>query len=100
MQTEPTLLLSRSDAEQLLSISECMDAIEEAFRSLGEGKISSPGILSVKTANGSLHVKTASFTTDRKYIVAKLNTNFPINRTRLGLPTIQGVILLDRKSVV
>ena len=94
MQTEPTLLLSRNDVEQLLSLGECMDAVEEVFRSSGEGKISPAGILGVKAANGSLHVKTASFTTDRDYIVAKLNTNFPKNRTRLGLPTIQGLILL------
>src|SRR5262245_62141238 len=72
MQPEPSRLLSRKDIEQLLSLGECMDAVEKVFRSSGEGKIWTAGILGVKTANGSLHVKTASFSTDRNYIVAKL----------------------------
>ena len=94
MHTEPTLLLSRSDVERLLSLRECIDAVEEVFRWSGEGKLSPAGILGVKTADGGLHVKTAIVTADRTYIIAKLNTNFPRNRDRFGLPTVQGVIVL------
>jgi alanine dehydrogenase len=92
MQSDSTLLLSRSDVEGLLSLTECIDAVEKVFRQ--HDKLPVPGILGMKTENGSLHVKTAVFTADRNYIVAKLNTNFPQNRQRFGLPTILGVILV------
>jgi alanine dehydrogenase len=68
--------------------------VERAFRWQGEGKISAPGILGTRTQSGGLHVKTACLTGAKTYIAAKLNTNFPQNHARFGLPTIQGVILL------
>jgi ornithine cyclodeaminase/alanine dehydrogenase-like protein (mu-crystallin family) len=94
MQSEGTLLLRRNDVEELLSLPECIDALEKVFRWQGEGKLSPAGILGVKARDGSLHVKAANLTEDRNYIVAKLNTNFPQNRTRFELPTVQGLIVL------
>jgi alanine dehydrogenase len=94
MQTEPTLLLCRSDIEQLLSLRDYIDAMEKVFRWQGEGKVPPSRILGMRTQNGGLHVKTAILTADGNYIVAKLNTNFPENRERFALPTIQGVIVL------
>jgi len=94
MQAESTLLLNRSDVQQLLSLTECLDAVEKVFRCQGEGKIPGPGILGVRTQNGGLHVKTACLTGAKTYIATKLNTNFPQNHARFGLPTIQGVIVL------
>src|SRR5262245_49344844 len=94
MQTESTLLLNRSDVRGLLSLAECIDVVEEVFRQQGEGKIPPSGILGVRTQTGGLHVKTACLSGAKKYIVAKLNTNFPQNYARFGKPTIQGVIVL------
>jgi ornithine cyclodeaminase/alanine dehydrogenase-like protein (mu-crystallin family) len=94
METKSTLLLNRSDVQELLSLTECIDAVEKAFRSQGQGKISPPGILGIRTQSGGLHVKTACLTGAKSYIAAKLNTNFPQNPARFGLPTIQGVIVL------
>ena len=94
METEGTLLLNRSDVQELLSLTECIDAVEKVFRWQGEGKIPAPGILGVRTQNGGLHVKTACLSGAKSYIAAKLNTNFPENYARLGLPTIQGVVVL------
>jgi alanine dehydrogenase len=94
MQIEGTLLLSRSDVEELLSLTECIKAVENVFRWQGEGKIPVPGILGLKTARGGLHVKAGFLPGDPGYIVAKLNTNFPENVAAFGLPTIQGVILV------
>jgi len=94
MRIEKTLLLSRSDVEELLSLSECIEAVENVFRWQGEGKVPAPGIFGVKTPGGGLHVKTALLPGDPGYVVAKLNTNFPGNGAALGLPTIQGVILI------
>jgi alanine dehydrogenase len=95
---EGTLLLNRSDVRQMLTLPECIDAIERVFRSQGEGKISPSGILGIKTPEGGLHVKAGILPGDRDFIVAKLNTNFPGNNARFGLPTIQGVILVSDAS--
>jgi ornithine cyclodeaminase/alanine dehydrogenase len=90
----PTLLLSRSEVAGLLTIPECIDAVEKMFRLLGEGKLPAPGILGIPSKQGGLHIKAGLLPGDRDYIVAKLNTNFPRNRAAHGLPTIQGLIVL------
>src|SRR5438105_5653914 len=92
MQAEGTPLLRRNEVEELLSLHDCIDAVEDVFRLLGHGKIPGSGILGVKAPNGGLHVKAGLLPGDRNYIVAKLNTNFPNNRARFSLPTIQGLI--------
>jgi ornithine cyclodeaminase/alanine dehydrogenase len=94
MESEGTLLLRRRDVEQLLTLPECITAVEDVFRMQGEGKVPPAGILGVKAGAGGLHIKTALLRHDKNYLVAKLNTNFPDNRVRAGLPTIQGLIVL------
>jgi ornithine cyclodeaminase/alanine dehydrogenase len=89
-----TLLLSRGEVAELLTIRDCIDAVEQVFRLQGEGKVPAPGILSVKAAQGGLHVKAGLLPGERSYIVAKLNTNFPRNRAQHDLPTIQGLVAL------
>ena len=101
MQFEGTLLLRRSDIEGLLSLRDCMDAVENVFRLQGQGKIPAPGILGVMAPGGGLHVKAGLLPGDRNYLVAKLNANFPGNNAHFGLPTIQGVIVVfDAKNGV
>src|SRR5262245_29185031 len=94
MQSDGTLLLRRSDVARLVTLRECIDAVEKIFRWQGEGKVPAPGILGVKSAHGGLHIKAGLLGTDRSYLVAKLNTNFAGNTQQFGLPTIQGVIVL------
>src|SRR6476469_1872325 len=94
MISEPTLLLSRSEVGELLSISECIEVLEKMFRLLGEGKLPPPGILGIKSERGGLHIKAGLLPGERDYIVAKLNTNFSRNRVEHGLPTIQGLIVV------
>ena len=94
METKCALLLNRSEVHELLTLTECIDAVEKAFRWQSERNIPAPGILGVRTQNGGLHVKTACLTDAKTYIVAKLNTNFPQNYARFALPTIQGLIVL------
>lgn len=94
MRVEETLLLRRSDVASLLSLRDCIDALENAFRLHGEGKIPGSEILGVRSDNGGLHVKAGFLHGAQNYFVAKLNCNFPGNSARFGLPTIQGVILL------
>src|SRR5438270_667470 len=92
MQTEGTLLLRCNQVEELLTLRDCIDAVEEVFRLQGQGKIPPSGILGVKAPNGGLHVKAGFLPCGKNYIVAKFNTNFPNNRARFSLPTIQGLI--------
>ncbi len=94
MTSSATLLLSRSDVAALLSLDDCVDAVEGAFRMAGLGLAAPPGILGVPARDGGFHIKAALLDLSRPYFAAKLNGNFRGNRERFGLPTIQGVIAL------
>ena len=90
-----TLLLTGQDVRSVLSLDECIMAVEGAFRLYGEGKTSLPGILGIHAREGGFHIKAGLLQLGRNYFAAKVNANFPGNGTRLGLPTIQGVIVLS-----
>lgn len=89
-----TLLLTRSDVAKLLTLKECIGAIEQAFRLHGEGKAPPPGVLGVHVEGGGFHIKAGTMSLSRNYFAAKCNANFPGNPSRYGLPTIQGTIAL------
>jgi alanine dehydrogenase len=91
-----TLVLTRPDVAALLDLDSCIAAVEAAFARYGEGKAPPPGVASVPTAHGGFHVKAAllELTPGRPYFAAKANANFPDNRRRHNLPTIQGMIAL------
>jgi alanine dehydrogenase len=95
MPKRPTLLLSASDVQRLLDLSECITAVEEGFRLLGRGKLPPPQVLGLHTDSGGLHIKVALWRGDKSYFVAKANTNFPSNPAKYALPTIQGVIIVS-----
>lgn len=85
-----TLLLTGDDFAALVSMDDCIAAVEQAFREYGEGRLDA-GILSAHAERGAFHIKTSTF---GRYFAAKLNANFPGNPSANGLPTIQGVIVL------
>jgi len=89
-----TLVLSRTDVLDLLSLPECIDAVERAFRLHAEGHTLGPGVLSVHAAGGGFHIKAAGLIGECSYFAAKTNANFSDNPRRWGLPTIQGTIVL------
>jgi hypothetical protein len=93
-----TLILSRSDVVDLLSLRDCIEAAERAFRLHAEGRTFGPGVLGIRAADGSFHIKAAGLTGERSYFAAKTNANFPGNPSRVGLPTIQGAVLLADAS--
>ena len=88
------LLLAPREVRGLLSIDECIVAVERAFRLCGEGKAAPPAVLSMHVPHGGFHVKAGLLDLDRRYFAAKVNGNFPDNSSRFGLPTIQGVLVL------
>jgi ornithine cyclodeaminase/alanine dehydrogenase-like protein (mu-crystallin family) len=88
------LVLSRRDVLALLSVPDCIAAVEHAFRMHAEGQTLGPGVLGVPAREGGFHIKAAGLVGEPSYFAAKTNANFPGNPGRFSLPTIQGTIVL------
>lgn len=94
MKSHEILFLGSQEVQTLLTLDECIGAVEHAFRLYGEGRAIPPAVLSMHVPEGGFHVKAGLLDFDRSYFAAKVNGNFPENGTRFGLPAIQGVIVL------
>ena len=94
MNREATLLLSRHEVARLLTMEECIAAVEHAFRLYGEKQAEPPGMLGLHGSKGAFHIKAGFLRLQRNYFAAKVNANYPENGERFGLPTIQGVVML------
>ena len=92
--TQRLRVLTSRDVSGLLRVSDCIVAVEEAFRQHGDGTAAPPGVLSMHMPGGGFHIKAGSLRLRQSYFCAKVNGNFPGNAERFGLPTIQGVIVL------
>jgi alanine dehydrogenase len=88
-----TLLLGQKDVAALLTLDECIGAVESAFREHGMGNTQPPKVLGMPSIDGGFHIKAAMLTLSRQYFAAKLNGNFFHNQ-RFAMPNIQGLILL------
>jgi alanine dehydrogenase len=88
------IFLDSTAVRDLLSVEECITAVERAFRLYGEGKAPQPGVLGIHAEHGTFHIKAGTLDLGRRYFAVKTNANFPGNVERYGLPTIQGVIAL------
>jgi alanine dehydrogenase len=85
-----TRILTAADVAALLTIDDCIAAVETAFRDFGEGRIAPPQTLGVHGERGTFHIKAAA----ADVFAAKINANFPDNPRQHGLPTIQGLIVV------
>jgi ornithine cyclodeaminase/alanine dehydrogenase-like protein (mu-crystallin family) len=90
---DSTLVLTRSDVLALLTLPECITAVEDAFRRHAQGRTLAPGVLGIPVDGGGFHIKAAGLAGEPSYFAAKTNANFPGNAS-VGLPTIQGTVLL------
>jgi ornithine cyclodeaminase/alanine dehydrogenase-like protein (mu-crystallin family) len=70
-------------------------AVDQAFRAAATGKAFSPHPMHLPLQRGGFHAKGASISLERDYVAIKVNGNFPGNPAELGLPTIQGAIILS-----
>jgi ornithine cyclodeaminase/alanine dehydrogenase len=86
-----TLLLGRKDVAALLTLEECIAAVEAAFRQRGLGNTQPPKVLGMPSIDGGFHIKAAMLNC---YFAAKLNGNFFHNQQRFAMQNIQGLILL------
>ena len=94
MNTPDTLLLKRADVAALLTLDECIGAVENAFREYGLGRTDAPGVLGMPSVDGGFHIKAALLNLASPYFAAKLNGNFFRNTERFAMPNIQGVLVL------
>ena len=90
----PLIVLSREDLTALMPFGDYVDAVAEAFRMHAEGRSVLPPPMHIPAAGGGFHVKAGSLPIGPGYAAFKVNGNFPDNRAKHGLPTIQGAILL------
>ena len=95
MPSSNTLLIKRHEVASLLSIEECISAVEQAFKLRALGKAMPPGILGVHASQGGFHIKAGILNLSKPYFAAKTNANFPQNMKKNGLPTIQGIIVVS-----
>lgn len=95
MNSTDTLLLSRRDVAELLSIEECMVAVEQAFKLYASGEAPAPGVLGIHVQDGGFHIKAGLLHLNKSYFVAKINANFAGNNKKYNLPTIQGIIVVS-----
>lgn len=91
-------ILSRRDVVDLLALPDAIAAVEAAFQLHAERRTLGPVVLGVPAESGGFHIKAAGLVGDKTYFAAKTNGNFPDNPRRLGLPTIQGTIVLADAS--
>ncbi|MDP4261688.1 MAG: ornithine cyclodeaminase family protein [Bacteroidota bacterium] len=94
MRSGCTLLLTRQDVISVLTLEECIAAVENAFRLYAGGKTLPPKILGLHSHQGGFHIKAGIMELGTNYFVAKVNSNFPANRAQHDLPLIQGIIIV------
>ena len=90
-----TRLLSRDDVGSVVTLQDCIAAVEQVFREYAEGRLPRSESLVFAVEHGTFHVKAAR----AGVFAAKINANFPANPATHGFPTIQGLIVvmdLDR----
>jgi ornithine cyclodeaminase/alanine dehydrogenase len=92
------IILSRQDLRAAMRFGDYVEAVADGFRLLAEGRCASPVPTQIDVAHGAFHLKPASLPRGPGYVAVKINGNFPDNRVRHGLPTIQGAVLLADAS--
>src|SRR6476659_4638766 len=90
----PLIVLAKHDLTALVPFGDYVDAVADAFRLHAQGRAVSPAPMHVVADGGGFHVKGGLLPIGPGYTAFKVNANFPDNRARRGLPTIQGAILL------
>ena len=75
-----TLVLTRSDIQNALSLAEYLPVIEEAHALHAQGKVYAPDLLHADVRNGEFHLKTGGICYgDEEYYGVKINGGFPGN---------------------
>ncbi len=89
-----TLIFNRSDIQSLITLKEHISVAENAFRLYAEKQILAPDLLHIDSDEGEFHVKVGGLKLPKVYFGLKSNGGFFKNKSRNGLPNIQGLIIL------
>ncbi|HRG55815.1 MAG TPA: ornithine cyclodeaminase family protein [Lacunisphaera sp.] len=92
--TPPALLLTRSDIASVLSLDDCIAAVEAVFADHARGETIPPGLLHGDGVGGEFHLKAGGLLAPAPRYACKVNGGFFQNGPRHDLPAIQGLILL------
>ncbi len=76
------LLLTRPDIASLLTLSDYIRVVEDAFRLHAEGATLEPALAHVDAIGGEFHIKAGGLNGDPPYFGVKVNGGFFQNRTR------------------
>src|SRR5258706_9819311 len=90
------LLLTRPDIASLLTLSDYIRVVENAFRLHAEGSTLEPALAHVDAIGGEFHIKAGGLHGPTPYFGLKVNGGFFKNKSTCGLPNIQGLIILSR----
>jgi ornithine cyclodeaminase/alanine dehydrogenase-like protein (mu-crystallin family) len=94
----PVLMLDNATTAELLTLDECITAVENAFAAHARKRALKPGLLHVDGEGGEFHIKVGGLRGEsgaRTYFGAKINGGFFQNRATHGLPNIIGIIVLS-----
>lgn len=89
-----TLILNKQDVESVLSMRECMDMMEKAFRELAEGTAVLPLRTSI-TPPGGLSLYMPAYLKTMGALACKVVTVYKNNPAQFNLPTTIGKVLLQ-----
>ena len=88
------LVLTREDVESLLSMSECIDVIDQAQREFSAGNVVMPVRLTTSVPERGNHLAMPALLPGMSAFGIKCITIFPTNPTR-GAPTLWGIAVLN-----
>jgi alanine dehydrogenase len=87
------LILTRSEIQRLMTLSDYIAPVEAAFRQHAAGVEITPQLLHLAAPAGEFHIKAGGLLEPRPHVAIKANAGY-FGNALLGLPTIQGVVLL------
>ena len=96
---EDTIILTKSEVEACLSMSDAIDAVKAAYSAFAKGRVQMPSVqhLDVRQHNGEVDVK-SGFVEDFQLMGTKIASGFYDNQ-KIGLPPgIAVIVLLDLKT--
>jgi alanine dehydrogenase len=89
------LVLSASDVKKLVSMRDIISAVEDAFRAFGQGTSKlAPIVLTLVDKHDGEHEIKAGYV-EGYSTGAKILTYYKNNRSRFGLPPLQGIVVLN-----
>lgn len=91
----PALLLDRHAVAAVLTMDDCIAAVEAAFLAFATGRSLDTDLSHVDAPTGEFHIKSGGVLQPAPYFACKINGSFFENRATLGLPNIIGLIVLS-----